>query len=277
MVDEKLDELEAARAAERLAQAGVSLAKAQASAATARIAQAKADAVEARAKVDVASSALAKSEVMAQYLSIESPYDGVVTKRNFFRGDFIQSADQDANTPLLVVDRTDLMRVVVQVPDRDVPFTNAGEEATVDIDALPGSRFSGKVSRIADAEDPLTRTMRVEIDLPNDKNLLRQGMFGMATIQLGTIAGAVRVPSSSVVGDVTNGKGQVYVCRDNVAHLVAVRLGQDDGLHVEVLGGLKATDDVVKQPSTTLYDGAHVLCTRAHSDAKATNTAAGGK
>jgi RND family efflux transporter MFP subunit len=213
---------------------------------------------------------------MAQYLSIESPYDGVVTQRNFFRGDFIQSADQDANTPLLVVDRTDLMRVVVQVPDRDVPYTNPGEEATVDIDALPGSRLSGKVARIADAEDPLTRTMRVEIDLPNDKNLLRQGMFGMATIQLGTIAGAVRVPSSSVVGDVTGGKGQVYVCRDNVAHLVIVHLGQDDGLHVEVLGGLKATDDVVKQPGTSLYEGAHVLCTRVHLDAKAPAKAASG-
>ena len=275
LVDEKLDELEAARAAERLAVAGVANANAQAASAAARIVQAKADAAEARAKVDVVAAALSKSEVLASYLSIVSPYDGVVTRRNFFRGDFIQSADQDANTPLLVIDRTDLMRVIVQVPDRDVPFTNPGEEATVDIDALPGSRFSAKVARIADAEDPLTRTMRVEIDLPNDKNLLRQGMFGMATIQLGTIGGAVRIPSSCVVGDVTNGKGQVYVCRDNIAHLVPVHLGQDDGLHVEVLGGLKATDDVVKQPSTALYDGARVSCTQSHPDAKAPGKAGG--
>jgi RND family efflux transporter MFP subunit len=268
LVDEKYDELEAARAAEQLAAAGVTNARAQATAAAARIVQAKADAAEARSKVDVSSAALSKAEVMANYLKIVSPYDGVVTKRNYFRGDFIQSADQDANTPLLVIDRTDLMRVVVQVPDRDVPYANRDDDATVAIDALPETTFAAKVSRIADAEDPLTRTMRVEIDLPNDKNLLRQGMFGMATIQLGTVKGAMRIPSSCIVGDVTDGKGHIFVCRQNVAHLIPVLLGQDDGLHVEVMSGLKASDEVIHRPSTAMYDGARVICTKVRRDAK---------
>jgi HlyD family secretion protein len=258
LADEKEDEMESARAAEELAHAGVANAKALAKAADARVVQSRADADEAKSKVDVASAELAKAQVFADYLKIVSPYDGVVTNRNFFRGDFIQSADKDARTPLLAVDRTDLMRAVVQVPDRDVPFTHVGDPATVEIDALPGARFSAKVSRVADAEDTQTRTMRTEIDIPNPDRVLRQGMYGRVTIHLGTLPGASRIPSSAVVGAVKEGKGAVYVCRQNVARLVPVRLGRDDGTQVEVLEGLTPNDEVVRQPSTALFDGAPV-------------------
>ena len=258
LVDEKLDEMESARAAERLAHAGVANAKALATAAGARIVQAKADAEEARSKVDVFQSALEKSQVYVDYLKITSPYDGVVTKRNFFRGDFIQSADQDVRVPLLVVDRTDLMRVVVQVPDRDVPFTNPGDAATVDIDALPGTQFAAKVSRVAEAEDTQTRTMRTEIDVPNNEKFLRQGMYGRVTITLKKLPGAVRIPSSSLVGNVTDGKGEAYVVREGIAHLTSIRVGRDDGVQIEVLSGLTANDEVVLHPNSAIHDGARV-------------------
>jgi RND family efflux transporter MFP subunit len=266
LVDEKLDEMESARAAERLAHAGVANATALATAATARIAQAKADADEARSKVEVAQAAMEKSEVFVDYLRIVSPYDGVITHRNFFRGDFIRSADQDARTALLTVDRTDLMRVVVQVPDRDVPLTNAGDTATVDIDALPGTRFTAKVSRVAEAEDSQTRTMRTEIDLPNNEKLLRQGMYGRVTIHLGTLPGAMRIPSSALVGDVVDGTSRVYTVRDGIAHLTPVRVGRDDGLQIEILGGLTAEDEVVRQPNSALVDGARVTAERVPSN-----------
>lgn len=274
LADEKEDEMEAAHAAEDLAHAGVANARALASAAGARVEQAKADTDEAKSKVDVAAAALAKAQVFADYLKIVSPYDGVVTKRNFFPGDFIQSADQDVRTPLLAVDHTDKMRVVVQVPDRDVPFTNTHDPATVEIDALPGARFSAKVSRVADAEDTQTRTMRTEIDLPNPDKVLRQGMYGRVTIHLGTLPGAFRIPSSAVVGDVKDGKGTVYVCRQNVAHLVPVRLGRDDGSNLEVLEGLTPNDDVVRQTSTALFDGARVTIVAAR-DTKAAGAKTG--
>ncbi len=277
LVDEKLDERDAARASERLAQAGVANAKALANAAAARIEQAKADANDAKAKVDLAAAALAKAEVFAGYLKIVSPYDGVVTNRNFFRGDFIRSADQNGHVPLLAVDRTDRMRVVVQIPDPDVPFTNPGDEAVVEIDNLPGVHFSGKVSRIADAEDTETRTMRAEIDLPNEKNRLRQGMYGRVTIRLVTSTTALRVPSSSLVGAMTDGKGAVYVCQHGVARLVPVQIGRDDGLHIEILQGLSPEDDVIHRPSAALFDGARVTVMSAAANTKAVTEDARGK
>ena len=213
LVDEKMDEMEAARAAERLSLAGVASAKALAVAAAARVDQANADVTDAKANIQVAAAALAKAEVLASYLKIISPYDGVVTERHFFRGDFIRSADQ-TESPLLAVDRIDKMRVVVQVADTDAPYTHAGDETVTRIPALPGMEFTGKVSRIADAQDRESRTMRTEIDLENPDNLLRQGMFGRTIIRLGSLKNALRIPSSCLVGDVSEGEGKIYVVRD---------------------------------------------------------------
>ncbi len=257
VVDEKQDEMEAARAAVRLARASVLNAKALAAAAAARVDQANADVVDARAKVDVAQAAVEKAQVFAGYVQIVSPYDGVVTQRAFFPGDFIRSAE-GSQVPLLSVDRIDLMRFVVEVPDLDAPFTHRGNQAVVEVDALPGVQLEGQVARTANAQEKETRLMRVEIDLPNDKNLLHQGMYGRVTIQLGALPGALRIPSSALVGEVEDGNAKVYVCKDGLAHLVPVRVGRDDGLHIDVLKGLSTEDQVVPHPSGALFDGARV-------------------
>src|SRR5262249_4890633 len=128
---------------------------------------------------------LEKAQVMVKFATIVSPYDGVITERNFFRGDFVKSAAQGGSQrPLFTVECTDKMRIVTQVPDRDVPFTDPGDEAVVKLDALPGEVFKAHVSRMAHSEDPQTRLMRVEIDLDNPKGKIRQGMYGQVTIIL---------------------------------------------------------------------------------------------
>ena len=100
--------------------------------------------------------------------------------------------------PLLTVQRTDLMRVVVQVPDRDVPLTTPGKEALIRIDALPGRQLTAKVSHVADREDPQTRLMHVEIDLPNPDGAIRDGMYGEVTIILDRDKDGLSVPSSCI-------------------------------------------------------------------------------
>jgi HlyD family secretion protein len=258
LVDEKLQETDAAQAAESAARAAVITCQANVSSAAAKIEEAKSDVVHTQAQVEVAQAALAKAQVYVAYTQIVSPYDGVVTRRNFFRGDFIRAADQGGVLPLLAVDQTGIMRMVVQVPDRDVPFTNPGDAAEVEIDALPGLKFSAKVSRVADAEDPVTRTMRTEIDLANDRRLLRQGMYGRVTIHLTHHQKTLSIPSSCVAGDVEGDKGSVFVVQNGVAHLKRVRLGIDNGLRIEILGGLSPDDQVVQRPGGALTDGAAV-------------------
>ncbi len=258
LVDEKLDEWEAASAADRAAHAAVASSKALAAAATARVAQAQADAAEARAKVAVADAELAKAKVLAAYLEITSPYDGVITERNFFRGDFISGADQSADKPLLAVARTDVVRVVVQVPDDDVPLLDVNDPVDVTIDALRGQKFEGKISRFANAEDTQTRLMRAEVDLPNPDNKLHPGMYGSAIIHLSPNELALRVPSAALHEQSGDGHATLYVAKNGKAELRHVRVGRDNGAQVEVIDGLSPADEVIVSQSDQLTDGAAV-------------------
>lgn len=258
LVDEKAEQRDAAQAAENAAQAAIITARAQADASQARIAQAEADVVDAKAKVRVADSNVAKAQVFVQYTRIVSPYNGVVTKRSFHVGDFIRAAGQGGEIPLLTVARTDLMRVIVQVPERDVPFTNPGDDAVVELDAVSAKKFKAKVSRIAASEDRTSRSMRTEIDLKNESNMFRDGMFGRVTIYLDQGGQALTVPSSAVVRGAKSKKPAVFVVHDGKAKLVPIEAGQDDGIRVEILSGLAPRSVVVAHPPADLVDGASV-------------------
>ncbi len=265
LVDEQEDQYEAAAGAVLAAQEAVNAAKQKEAAARAKIEQAKADRAFAEAGVAVAKAQLARSAVLLDYRVVRSPYTGVVTKRSFHPGDFVRSADQGGAVPVLAVERTDIMRVVVQVPDRDVPFVSLGDPAVVEIDALPGVVYETRgaervvVSRWANVEDPATRTMRTEVDVPNPDVVLRHGMYGRVTLTLQTGApAAVRVPTGAVVGRGDRGKATVRVVRGDRVHAVPVVLGADDGVEVEVLSGLTPADQVIVRAAGPVDDGAVV-------------------
>ncbi len=258
LVDEQESGLKAAQSAVESAVAAVESAKSIARSAAARIAQAKADAAAARANVKVAKANLDRAEVFVKYLTIVAPFDGVVTKRNFFRGDYISSADMQGRTPLLTVDRIDKVRVVFQVPDLDVTLVKPGIVAAVSIDSLPGAPLQGAVSRLASAEHSETRTMRAEIDLENGDHRLCHGMYGYVTIALPGAVHAMRLPLSALTSAPINGAGTIRVVNNGNVRTVKVRLGKDDGVETEVLDGLSPTDEVVTKQSSELADGTAV-------------------
>jgi HlyD family secretion protein len=272
VVDEYEEHYEAALAEERSAEAAVVAAKAQSTAAQAKVDQARADLEEARSNVEVDEAALAKDKVLVDYTRITSPYDGVVTLRTFHVGDFIRSAAEGKERPMLNVARTDKVRVVTYVPDRDVPFVDVGDRAVVTFDALPTMKFEGKVSRYSFSEDPENRTMRTEIDLENPKGLLHQGMYGIATIYLEPDTSRLTIPSSSLVGKIEEGKSSVFVARDGRAHEVPVTIGSDDGIRVEILDGLGPDDEVITSRGT-VAEGTPVEVTRLPSAATPGGTA----
>src|SRR5437870_3197623 len=106
--------------------------------------------------------------VMPKRTPRPAPFDGIITQRNFYPDATIRAAgEKGGQTPLLTIQRTDVMRVVVQIPDSEARYADPGDTAYVEIDAFRGAKFEAKVSRIADTEDTQTRLMRVEIDLPN--------------------------------------------------------------------------------------------------------------
>jgi RND family efflux transporter MFP subunit len=252
LADEELDKYEAAKSAERFAHASVLSAQAQEIAKRADLEQARADVEEAQANVEVAQANLAKAEVLAAYTKITSPYDGVVTKRTYHRGDFVRSAESGGALPILAVARTDKMRVVLPVPDRDVTFVDRGDPAVVRLDALHGEEFPGTVARFASTEDPESRNMRTEVDLENPTGRLKEGMYGRVTILLKPAAvESVSIPSSALLSQNQKGEGFVFVVREGKARKIAVHVGSDTGVETEIISGLIPEDLVV-----TRYNGA---------------------
>jgi HlyD family secretion protein len=266
LLDEQEDHFQAAVSAELAAVESVNAAKQKEAAARARVKQAQADLKYATAEVAVAKAHLERAEVLLGYTVIRSPYDGVVTKRNFHPGDFVRSADAGGDrVPLLAVERTDVMRVIVQIPERDVPFVDLGDSAVVEVDALPGMAFKTvgaekvEISRLAASEDPHTRMMRVEVHLKNSSGKLRRGMYGRVTLML-QIGGsdAVRIPSAALFGKAEGGRASIRVIRDDIAHVIPVRYGIDNGTDVEILAGLTLADRVVTRASGPVDNGTQV-------------------
>jgi HlyD family secretion protein len=266
LVDESKEKYEASLETERSANATVATSKTNVTAADAKILSAQADLAEARSEVKVTQADLTKSKVLVDFATITAPFNGVVTHRAFFVGDFIRSANEANNQPLLTVKRTDLMRVVVQIPDRDAPYVSVGDEATLEIDALRGAPpLNGKVSRMTRTQDPETRLMHVEVDMPNSDGKLRSGMYGKMTIKLDQTPNQLSIPSSCLVGKAQGGAGSVYVVRDNKAHLVRISIGVDNGVRASVMTGLSAEDQVIVQPGNGLAEGTPVSAAEAKS------------
>lgn len=259
LVDEKQDEHESAVSAHEAAVAKVVTAKSQVAACAAKVVEARANLEEAKARVAVAKADVQKGEVQLRYAKIVSPYDGVVTARTFHIGDFIQSADQGGRTPVLQVQKIDVMRLVVQMPDRDVAYVDVGDQAEFRVDGLAGEVRKGQLSRFSNSEDERTRSMRTEIDLKNPDGKLRDGMYGQVMIRLQDAnPNAVHIPSACLVGKSKKEGPKLFVCHNGRLQLTPVKCGVDNGVVVEITEGLTTDSQVVFAPGGDLVDGAVV-------------------
>jgi HlyD family secretion protein len=259
LVEERQKERDAAQWAVEATEAAIRTAQTQVAAKKAKVTQAQADALTEKAKVPVAVALLQKAQVYVDYLKIVSPYNGVITERGYHVGDFIRSPQGGPRQmPLLTVARTDVMRVVTKLPERYVPYCDRGDPAQVELDALQGRIFHAKVSRMAESLDRADRTMRVEVDLKNPSNELRDGMFGRVTIQLTAATKELSIPSSALINNAESGSFSVYVVRNDHAALVPVKVGRDNGILAEILSGIQANDLIVAHPTEDLKPDAAV-------------------
>lgn len=274
LLDEEREHYDEAVAAERSARATVQTRIAEQARAEAELEDAKESVKVAEEQVKVAESERDKAKVYVDFTEIKSPYTGVITVRSFHVGDFIRADTEGTSVPILTVARTDVMRVVIQVPDTDVPFTYVGDDATIKIEALQYfPAFKGKVSRFAESEDPSNRTMRTEVDLENKDNKLREGMYGLATIHLGSSQKELMektkenltIPAAALVEQDEEGNAKIWVVRDGKAKEIQVRVGQNNGVDVEILEGSKAklqpNDLVVAQGAGNLVNDQEVRTT----------------
>ena len=212
------------------------------------------DAANARHAVALAS--LKRTETLLAYAKLTAPFSGVVTKRWVDPGAFIPAATSSRSGESAgVVTLMDFSRVRIDVamPESEVPLVKAGLPVTVTVRDLPGRAFEGTVTRFAYALDVSTRTMGTEIELPNPGGVLRPGMYASVRIRLEQRKDALLLPAEAVLRE--KGEPFAFTVEDGRARKVALQLGLDDGIRIEVKHGLEPRDLVVVSGAQSLRDG----------------------
>jgi len=191
-------------------------------------------------------------EKQKSYQQVVAPFDGVITQRNIDVGSLI-TADATAGTAMFAITHSDVIRVWAYVPQDDAFGVKPGITAVVRVPAMPSLTFHGKVTRIADALQPGTRTLLTEVDVPNPHGTLQPGVYCTVELEIPRMAPALMVPASAII---FNQSGmQVAVVENHTAHLHTIAVTADHGTEIEVNEGVRDGDQVILQPPVNLADG----------------------
>jgi RND family efflux transporter MFP subunit len=189
------------------------------------------------------------------YRRVVAPFDGVITTRNIDVGSLVQ-ADAASGTFMFTIMQSDVIRTQVYVPQDQAFDLTPGVEAIVRVPELPGRTFPGKVTRIADALDPGTRTLLTEVDIPNPDGALKPGTYCRVELHVPRDTPSFLVPAAAII---FNRDGlQVAVIEGGEAHIRKVSVARDLGTQVEVRDGVKEGDVVVLNPQVDLVEGSKV-------------------
>lgn len=193
------------------------------------------------------------------YQRVTAPFDGVVTERNVNIGDLV-TADAPVSTQMFTLMQSTVIRVQVFVPQSQALGVEPGIKAAVRIPEFPGRPFPGTVTRIADALQPGTRTLLVEIDIANPDAALPPGIYCAVELDVPRKPPVLIVPAEAIVFD----RDGLHVATvvEGVVRMRKVSVSRDLGTEVEVGDGVRAGDAVVLNPSVTLVDGSKVSARR---------------
>ena len=252
---QSLVRLDASRSALQVAQTDAQLRKLEANYARSRQLSAQKlisanDIDQLRFDVENARAANRLARLELSYANVVAPISGVIAQRSIKPGNFVQ-----INTPIFRIVDTSKLEAVLNVPEREMATLKAGQPVQLQVDALPGRGFTGRVDRVAPVVDSGSGTFRV-IAAFDGGGLLQPGMFGRIRIDYDQRTDALVVPRTALLED--DADPAVYVVRANKAVRVPVKLGYSEGGWMEVRSGLKSGDRVVVAGKTALREGSDV-------------------
>jgi RND family efflux transporter MFP subunit len=218
--------------------------------------QAVSDLHSKQALVNSSKANVERLEQLQAFESVTAPFGGVVTARNTDIGALVQAGDNSGPKELFHLAAIQTLRVYVAVPEIYAAFVKNGEQAKLTLDALPGETLTGTVVRNADAIDTTSRTLNVELDVPNPAGRLLPGAYAFVHLRVPPHPGSVTIPSNALL---FRAEGlRAGVVRNGHVELSPISIGQDYGSTVEVISGLSARDTVIVNPSDSLANGAAV-------------------
>jgi HlyD family secretion protein len=228
-----------------------------------KLANAPASAEELKAAQTTVEEAFAQAELSRSRLkdaTITAPISGTVTDIKSGVGSTV--GPSAAMLTLIPPD----MQVVVRIDESQLAQVQVGQSASLSVASFPTDAFSGTVKGIAPVLDPRTRSVAVQIDVPDPQGKLKPGMFAQLAIQVGQRAGALVVPKEAIlrVGSVDPTapvQTIVYSVTESRVHKQAVILGATDGKNVEIVQGLQEGVDVVLNPRPDFLEGELISAT----------------
>lgn len=200
---------------------------------------------------------LARLDELKGFARVTAPFDGLVTARNVDVGTLINAGNSGSNREMFRVAKLDPIRVFVNVPQSYVEEIHEGQTAQLRVQELPGEVFSARVTNVSNSLDMNSRSMLVILETANPAGTLKPGMYTQVRFSAKRAVATLRVPGDTVMTDKSGSKVAV-VGADHVVHFRSVTLGQDSGAEIEILGGLKAGEMVVSNPSDAVREGAVV-------------------
>jgi RND family efflux transporter MFP subunit len=220
----------------------------------------------ARAQFEQARARLDELKITLGNTRINSPVDGFVGKRFVDPGAFV-----GPNAPVVSVVDIRTVRMVANLVEKDVKRVPAGTSAAVEVDAFPGEKFIGRVSRVAPVFDPATRTAEMEIEVPNRDFRLKPGMYARVQLTVDTRENALTVPRNAIVdlegrtgvftAQPAQGRGAGGPEGDEVmtARFVPVQTGIRDGERIEITSGVQDGTRVITTGAGALKDGDRIV------------------
>jgi RND family efflux transporter MFP subunit len=225
---------------------------------------------QARANLAAADANVERLRQLEGFKRVVAPFAGVITRRNVDVGDLID-AGGGSGRALFVLSQTDPLRVYVNVPQTYTQLIKPGQRVVVTQAELQGRHFDGEIVRTAASIDTTTRTMQVEVNLPNKDGMLLPGAFVQVALPLPASTTLV-VPANALLFR-PEGIHVAIVDDGNKVRLAAVQVGRNLGQDVEVLQGVSTADRVVLNPPDSLGTGDAV--TVANDPPATARTAAG--
>ena len=207
-----------------------------------------------QANLDNATAMLENAQQMQSYEQVKAPFDGVITARYVDVGSLVTSGSVKTVQKLFDLAQSDPVRVFVNVPQSDVSRVQPGTSATVKVDEYPDETFTGKVTRDAGAFDQSSRTILLEVDVPNPNAQLYAGMYAHVTLAAPSTNQLLYLPDNAILVD-SKGTRIATVDASHKIHFKEVTLGRDFGTKTEIVGGLSPGDLVIQNPTDDLQEG----------------------
>jgi RND family efflux transporter MFP subunit len=222
-----------------------------------------------KADYAAAEANLRRLEQLKSFQRVTAPFSGTITARNVDVGSLIQAGSTSSSGWLFKLAQTDTIRAHASVPQSSMGMIKPGMTVDLVVPELGERVFPATVMRSAGAFDSATRTMVVEMHVPNHGGPLLPGMYAQAKINLVNAEPTLQIPINALM---IGGEGTrvAVVDTSGVIHIKSVKVGRDFGKEVEILAGLTDNERVINNPRDSLLEGSKVRASemQAHGDKK---------